>query len=118
MDAGLNVSKPVRRKIRLKPASGRESDTKPSAAIASSKPRWRLANSAEATGSATLRERAEAVMVNTVRCIAYDVRNVTRTPLGSAAGATARPPPPPVDRRARPRRDGDRRPGGPRGADD
>src|SRR5918992_5533275 len=99
MDAGLNVSKPVRRKIRLKPASGRASDTKPSAAIASSKPRWRLANSAEATGSGTLRERAEAVMVNTVRCIAYDVGNVTRTALGTTARAAARPAPRPLDRR-------------------
>jgi hypothetical protein len=65
--------------IRLKPASARESDTKPSADMSSWKPRWRFANSAEATGSATLRERAEAVMVeNTVRCIAYAVQNTMR----------------------------------------
>jgi hypothetical protein len=48
--------------MRLKPALGCAKDTKPSAAIASSNPKWRLANAAEAEGSSTLSEIADAVI--------------------------------------------------------
>ena len=47
---------------RLKPAFGWAKDTNPSAAISSSKPKWRLANSAEAAGSSTLSEIVDAVI--------------------------------------------------------
>ena len=46
----------------LKPRSGRESDTKPSAAISSTKPKCSFRKAADAAGSSTLSETAEPVI--------------------------------------------------------
>ena len=61
--------------MRLKPASGRDSETKPSAAISCWKPKWSRTNAAEASGSATLSEMADAVIV-----ILYIVQSYGRGP--------------------------------------
>ena len=60
--SGLNVESPVRRKMRLKPASGRLREWKPSPLISVEKPKWAVTKAAEASGSATLSETAEAVI--------------------------------------------------------
>src|SRR5688572_27806436 len=70
--------------MRLKPASGRESETKPSAAISSAKPKWSLTKRADACGSATLREMADAVMF-----IPYTVQSFMRTGEGDPARTLA-----------------------------
>src|SRR5919112_1260440 len=48
--------------MRLKPASALESETKPSSAISSAKPRCSLAKLAEVVGSSTFNDSAEAVI--------------------------------------------------------
>src|SRR5690606_17374475 len=83
ISAGLKVDRPVRRKMRFIPASGRARETKPSAAICSVKPRWSVTKRAEAAGSATFRDRADEVIGkaapwvgsgNSVRSTPYIVR--------------------------------------------
>ncbi len=60
---GLNVGSPVRRKIRLSSALvGCCSETNPSADMASVKPKWVVANRAEASTSGTLRLMAVAAI--------------------------------------------------------
>ena len=96
MDSGLNVPRPVRRKITLIPVSGWVRDTKPSSDMASVKPKWVFANSAEASVSATFRDRAVPVilmvtskmgrprLVNIMQCIKlYRCRSILN-PFGGA----------------------------------
>src|SRR5262245_5460477 len=86
MASGLKVPRPVRRNTRLKPTSPYASETKPSSAISSVKPKCCLRKSAEAVTSRTLSESADAVIFtslleesgglqrNVVRCITYKVQ--------------------------------------------
>src|SRR5262245_3137559 len=95
--AGLKVARPARRKTTLKPASSRPSDTKPSASIARATPKVSERNAADASGSATVSERADAIIC--IRRTEYNVhgthrnrrpREDRRPAVGRGAAAPAR----------------------------
>lgn len=59
---GLEGLQPGAQEMRLKPASGLDSETKPSLAISSTNPTWSRANCADACSSATLSDSADVVI--------------------------------------------------------
>src|SRR5918992_1543072 len=60
--SGFKLARSLRRKIRLNPASFRDKETKPSAAMSSLNPKCSFTKLADALSSSTFSEIAEAVM--------------------------------------------------------